>query len=317
MERGSKASPFLVYTNNNVKITLLNFLADYINFYANKFLGEIVIPRVIDYLDYREFLQDFYLAKKYANPNYSYRVFTAKGDLKSPSHLKMISEGSRNLTSKTLFKYIKALGLTSDRDKRYFELLVKYNQEKNIDFKEEFFQKLMEEKRKKGLTLLEHAQYNFLANWENVAIYVLIGVKKIEEDPELFVKLLKGKITKKQARESIETLVLLGFIERTHDGILLQRNGALTTSDEIKSMAIHKYHQSMISLGLDALKNVEREKRELNGVTVPINLERLPEVKEKIRSFRKEINEMCSAFDDQECVYQLNIQFFPISEVMQ
>lgn len=275
-----------------------------------------MLPRVVDYLNYREYLQDFYLAKKHSNPNYSYRVFTLKGDLKSPSHLKMITDGTRNLTNKTTPKYIKALNLSTERDKRYFDLLVKYNQEKNLDFKQNFFEKLMEEKRKKGLTLLEHAQYNFLANWENVAIYVFVGIKPNIESAEEIVSFFGNKITKKQVIESLKTLSLLDFIEKNNFGNYIQKKGALSTDDEIKNMAIHKYHQSMIELGLNSLNSTPSDLREFNGVTIPINLHRLPEIKEKIRKFRKEINEVCSAIEKQDLVYQLNIQFFPLTEIL-
>ncbi len=273
-----------------------------------------MIPRIIDYLDYREYLRDFYLAKKNEKKEYSYRVFIARGGLKSPSHLKMVIDGKRNLTDKTIPKYTKAIGLDKKNEKKYFEYLVKYNQTEDIETKELIFLQLMEEKRKKGLTLIEQAQYNFLANWYNVVIYVLVDMFKLDENDERLIKLLRNKATKKMIEESFVTLKLLGFISKGVDGKYKQTNGALSTSDDIKSMAIHKYHNSMINLGLDSLKTDELDKREFNGVTFPVSAEKLPIIKEKIRKFRKEINELTSAYADPTHVYQMNIQLFPLTE---
>ena len=71
----------------------------------------------------------------------------------------------------------------------------------------------------------------------------------------------------------------------------------------------------MIELAQDSLKNDSTDVREFNGVTMKISKEKLALIKEKIRIFRKEINEITSNMEDLDQVYQLNIQFFPITEV--
>ena len=274
----------------------------------------IVIPRVVDYLNYREYLRDFYLAKKNDKKEYSYRVFLSRGGIKSPSHLKMVIDGQRNLTSKTVAKYIIALNLIEKNEQKYFYYLVQYNQSDDIDKKGNLFQLLMEEKRKKGLTLIEQAQYNFLANWYNVVIYVLIDMKSLKENDPSLIKTLRSKVTTKMIEEAFATLKILGFIEKVEDGYYKQTNGALSTSDDIKNIAIHKYHHSMINLGIESLEKDDLQKREFNGVTLPINREKLPLLKEKIREFRKDVNSLTSAFADPTQVYQLNIQLFPLTE---
>jgi uncharacterized protein (TIGR02147 family) len=276
-----------------------------------------VIPEVCDYLDYREYLRDYYEARKAIKSDYSYRVFTMRGDLKSPSHLKMIIDGKRNLTGKTVPKYIKALGLTSKKEKNYFELLVNYSQEKDMDQKKSFFHKLMEEKKKKGLTLMENAQFQFIANWHNVVIYVLLDVADFDGPNEQLLRLLKGDVTMKMAKESFVVLQTLGLIEKNAKGFWKQSKGALSTSEDIKDIAFYEYHSSMIKLGLTSLRNDPIVERELNGVTLPIKKEKLPELKEKIRQFRKEINEYTSSMEDCTQVYQMNIQLFPLTEEIQ
>ena len=77
-----------------------------------------VVPKVENYLNYREYLRDFYHYKKTVNSSYSYRVFTQKGNLRSSGHLKMVIEGERNLTHDSLEKFANALDLKTKKDKK-------------------------------------------------------------------------------------------------------------------------------------------------------------------------------------------------------
>ena len=88
-------------------------------------------PQVSEYLDYRQFLQDFYLYKRSQTQNqlrpYTYSVFAASADIKSPNYLKMIIEGKRNLSDDMILKFAKALSLNKARTNE-FRLLVLFNQ---------------------------------------------------------------------------------------------------------------------------------------------------------------------------------------------
>lgn len=273
------------------------------------------IPNVTDYLNYRKFLQDFYLAKKRENTSYSYRVFVTKGELGSPSHMKMVIDGSRNLTLSTIPKYIKAIGFKKKNDAVFFELLVHYNQETIPDKKIKLFNDIVALKRKQGLSLLEKHQFDLLANWYNVAIYVLVDLKNFRNDPEWISERLRKKVSTRQVRETLESLESLGLIAKDPECGYKQTSGALTTPEDVRDISVHRYHRDMIDLALNSLRFDPLEVREFNGVTLKISKEKLHILKEKIRLFRKEINELTSNMEDVDQVYQLNIQMFPLTEV--
>lgn len=273
------------------------------------------IPLVTEYLNFRQFLQDFYLAKKRVNASYSYRVFVNKGELSSPSHLKMVIDGSRNLTHATIPKYVKAIGFQKKIESQFFELLVQYNQETDTDKKIALFNEMMALKKKQGLSLLEKHQFDLLAHWFYVAIYVLIDLKGFTPDPEWIAERLRKKVTPKQVREALDALENLGLIAKDAERGYKQTQGGLSTAEDLRNLSAQRYHQQMIELAQDSLKNDPTDVREFNGVTLKISREKLSLIKEKIRIFRKEINELTSNMEDLDQVYQLNIQFFPITEV--
>jgi uncharacterized protein (TIGR02147 family) len=55
------------------------------------------------------------------------------------------------------------------------------------------------------------------------------------------------------------------------------------------------------------------EEREISATSMAIKFERMPKIKKEMRAFRKKIMEIAAQDPDPERVYQMNIQFFPMS----
>lgn len=268
-----------------------------------------------EYSDYRKFLMDYYAGKKRANPGYSHRVFAKQAGLSSPSHLLMIINGERNLSIKTIEKFAEGLKL-SGKEKKYFELLVLFNQTNDLQTKAKYFSEIMTLKlASKKLHKLEKEKFDFLSKWFVVAIYVLVDIRGFKNDPHWIAKRLGGNITSSQAAEAIESLLKLGMLENSEDHSLRQVSGAITVPDDTRSVAVFNYHQTMIRLASEALRLIPASSREMNGATISIPHDKLPEIKEKIRAFRKEINQIASSFENPDEVFQLNIQLFPLTKL--
>jgi uncharacterized protein (TIGR02147 family) len=269
---------------------------------------------VNSYLNYRDFLKDFFKAKKKISPHFSHRSFMLSAGLSSPSHLKMITDGKRNLTNKSLPKYIKALKFSSKKEEHYFSTLVHYNQSQDKEDKISLLENLLLMKKEKNLTPLQTKQFNFLSKWHYVTIYVLTDMKDFNPDPHWIAQKLRKKVSLKQIEKALQELCELQLIEISSDRGYKQTSGALSTPDEIRDTAKHAYHKSMIELASQSLSSDALDSREFNGATLPIPKEKLHLINEKIRSFRKEINELASSYANPDEVYQLNIQFFSLTE---
>jgi uncharacterized protein (TIGR02147 family) len=86
------------------------------------------------------------------------------------------------------------------------------------------------------------------------------------------------------------------------------------TGDDVRKMAIYRYYQQMNAMAEGAL-DIPKELRELSGLTVAIPRRLLPEVKERIRAFRREMHDFLSQFESEaEEVYQVNVQMFPLTK---
>ena len=270
-------------------------------------------PNIFEYSDYRQYLSDYYTQKKTTNSNYSHRLFASQAGLSSPSHLLMIIKGERNLSMKTIPKFSDGLKL-SQKEKRFFELLVLYSQTEDLQMKAKYFGEIISIKANlAGLHKLEKEKFEFLSKWYAVAIYVLIDLKNFKPDPNWISKRLGNKVTISQVKETLENLLNLKMIEVDSIRGLKQSSGAVTVADDTKSIAVFEYHSSMIKLAADALRKNTNSEREMNGATISIPKDKLPELKEKIRAFRKEINQLASSYENPDEVYQLNVQLFPLT----
>lgn len=225
----------------------------------------------------------------------------------------MIVDGSRNLTANTLPKYRKALAFNKKAESEFFEKLVHYNQEEDVEKKSDMFEELLSLKSRVGLCPLEFYQFDFLSKWYNVAIYVMMDLGGFQSDLDWIAERLKKKVSKENILGALTTLSKLGLIKKDDQGKFVQTNGALSTPDEVRNLAIRNYHRDMLNLAMNSLDEDPLAEREFNGATLPISREDLPLFKEKIRQFRKEMNEMASNLDSKNEIYQMNMQFFPLT----
>ena len=98
------------------------------------------------YRDYREFLNDWYLAKKKNKNGYSFARFSEEAGLKSPNYLKLILVGERHLTLDSIQSFATVLKL-NDLELIYFEALVCENEATTVLAKKYYLKRLNQLKK--------------------------------------------------------------------------------------------------------------------------------------------------------------------------
>ncbi len=269
-------------------------------------------PNLFDYFDYREFLQDFYTFHKKKNSSYSYRLFARKAKLGSPNYLKLVVDGKRRITDRTLFQFARGLGLTADEEK-YFRELVMYQEISDPDSKELHLRALLKyQEKQKAPAPLRAEKIKFILDWHHAAIRELVATQGFQEDPAWIAERLGSKITETQARQSLDLLIRLNLVERNPDGRLMQREPLLTSTDELPSHLIRSLHRTYLRKAINSIFSVPLEKRELSGLVLSIPNGRLKEIKEEIKEFRRKLNRKYGAEQGSE-VYFVGLYMFPIT----
>ncbi|NBY19681.1 TIGR02147 family protein [bacterium] len=272
------------------------------------------LPNLFDYFDYREFLQDYYLFHKNRNPAYSYRLFARKAKLGSPNYLKLVVDGKRRITDRTLFQFARGLGLSKDEEK-YFRELVMYQEVSDPDSKEVHLRSLLKyQEKQRTPSPLKADKIKFLLDWHHGVVRELINLKDFVEDPKWISERLGGKITEAQAKESLELLIRLEILVRNKDGFLDQHEPLLTSSDEVPSHVLRSLHRTYLRKAINSIFSVPIEKRELSGLIVSVPNHKVKELKEEIKEFRKKLNRKYGLDKNTDDVYYAGLYLFPLTQ---
>lgn len=267
-----------------------------------------------EYTDYRAYLRDFYLREKEKNRSYSYRVFANRAKLASPNYLKLVIDGARRITDKNLPTFVRGLRLTGE-DAEYFRNLVFYQEAEDVEAKNAHLENMVKIRRRKNnaASEIEGDRLEILSSWHHWAMREMVLLKNFTDDPKWIADQLKNKITPKQAEESLALLRRLNFITKKNGKYVLSEP-LLTTSDEISSLMLQRLHHQFIELGVDSIFNDPVGRREVNGLTIALSKNKVPQLKKAIKEFRKKLNQEFSDVEENEEVYQLIINFFPLTK---
>ncbi|MBI4040232.1 MAG: TIGR02147 family protein [Deltaproteobacteria bacterium] len=266
---------------------------------------------IFRYHNYRQYLKEYYTEAKRRSSAFSFRYFARKAELPSFNYLKLVMDGKRPLNGLYLKKFIKGLKLR-DRQAKYFETMVLLDQSRDVTAKAECLSKLLEIKNRVAVQDIVREQERIYAQWYHWVIREMTLLKDFKDDPKWISKKLGRAITPLEAKESFELLKKLGLL-RKKGGRWVPHHPAVRSSDEVPNLAIKKLHESFIQKALEALLTVSLGEREFAGLTIALPKHKLPTIKEKIKAFRRELNEVLSAEKNPEDVYQLNIQFYPLT----
>ena len=283
-------------------------------------MGEKVVsevsnrPNLFDYFDYRDFLQDFYHFHKKRNSAYSYRLFARKAKLGSPNYLKLVVDGKRRITDRTLYQFSRGLGLSRDEEK-YFRELVMYQEVSDPDSKDQHLKALMKyQEKQRTPTPLTETRSRVLADWYHLVIRELVATKNFKEDPTWIAKRFGGKISEAQATESVELLLQLRLLKRNSEGRLEQMEPLLTSSGDVPGHLLRSLHRVYLRKALASIFSLPSEKREMSGLLLAIPAHRVKEVKEEIKEFRKKMNRKYGMDKNAEEVFFAGLYLFPVTQ---
>jgi uncharacterized protein (TIGR02147 family) len=237
----------------------------------------------------------------------------AKGaGIGSSSLLSMILTGKRKLNLWHAEKLADALSLKG-KHKKYFLAMLRFQNGKTLSERTEAQQEMLKIKQGLPLSSLLLEQYRFLSQWYYPVLYILAGIPSTKWDLKILSKRLGGRVNPKQIQAALDDLVKLGILKLEGKSYIRLIEHPVTEED-LRHTAIQSYHQQMIESALVALEQ-PIDQREFNGVTIAIPKEQLPVVKDKIREFRKEINEYLAEYEPtSDEVYQINLHLFQLTK---
>jgi len=271
--------------------------------------------KVFEYLDYREFLKDYYNSKKEANPAFSLRVFSDKIGFKAKDFISRVMSGSKNLSNQSIPKVAAGLRL-GKHETEFFVGLVKFNQAETTEDRNTAFEEMQAALKVARFAekqhVLGHAQYMVYSHWRHLTVRSLIGMFGFNGDYEALAKQVRPHITAEEAKKSVQLLEECELIKKDKSGKYVLTENSITTGDRTSKLALRGYHQHCLKLAADSIDRDPPGSRHISGLTLGISQEGYERIVERINAFRKEIALIAEEDQNSDKVFQLEFAMFPV-----
>jgi uncharacterized protein (TIGR02147 family) len=266
---------------------------------------------IFDYFDYQLFLNDYIESRKKEKTWFSFRFLAAKLSM-DHSNLIKILQGKRHASKKNVAAITDLLKF-NPKEAEYFKTLVEFNKTKNQARTRLLFEKLAAIKNI-SLKKLEPNQYDYYRHWYHCAVYSLLDYYEFRDDYAALAAQLNPPVTVKQARETIELLEKLRLIRKEKDGRYVQSEKLISTGQRWHSVAIQTFQEETLKLAIESLSRHPKNVRDISTLTMSLGKPEMEAIRELTEQYRKSIIKVVSESGPGDSVYQLNVQFFPMTK---
>lgn len=265
---------------------------------------------IFDYDNYRLFLRDYYLNQKKCLNGYSYRRLANDFGFDASNFIHLVIQGKRNLSLDAVNRISNSLGWGA-QEKKYFKLLVGYNQEVDKSKKREYKAKLEGQKSDRNF-LLSPQEYSYFSHWYIPVVREIISLREYVNNLNWIARKISPIITEPEVKLALEILEELKLITKEKDKFK-QTEVHLITGDEVTSQVIHDYHKQMLELSLKALDH-PAEDREIANLTMSLSKNQFQRLKKLLAQFRDEVqHEVKEMEEEATLIGQMNIQLFKLT----
>jgi len=268
---------------------------------------------LFNYLDYRKYLRDAFTNLKETRPAFSHRLFTRMAGFSSSNYMMLVMQGKRNLSGEGIQKVAKALKFKKG-ETEFFENLIRFNQATSDTEKNFYYTRISNNRRYAEARPLEKGQFEYYSKWYIPAIREMVLLKNFREDPQWIASKLKPQIAPREAESALKLLLDLNLLVRDETGKLVQKDGHITSGDEVRSLAVTNFQREMIERAAASIEATPADRREIGSITFAVSKEKLSEAKKLIREFRSKLSGFLAEDSDADAVYQFNVQLFNLSK---
>lgn len=246
-----------------------------------------------------------FLARRSRNRGYSLRAFARDLGL-SPSHVSLLLNGRRRMTPELASQLASRLGLSDSEARRWLKSLpARVSTHEGFD----------ENAASEDFLRLSIDRFRVISDWWCLAVLDLTLLDGFQENSEWIAKRLG--LQKRQAKQALERCLRLGLLERDAEGQLRKTHAKLTFETTQSDSAVREFHRGMIRRALDELEHPERfERRDISGILIAANPERVAEAKKRIASFQRSLLRFLGEGPATE-LYQFNTQLFQVTTDLQ
>ncbi|MFZ4402653.1 MAG: TIGR02147 family protein [Pseudobdellovibrionaceae bacterium] len=270
-------------------------------------------PVVTDYLDYRQFMRDFFDYKKAQDQGFSHQSWSAKAGFKSRSFLRLVMLAKRSLSEESIPMVAKALELKK-QETDFFVNLVSYNQSSQFQSREYFFNRIMKANVSQKVTPIRDS-YRYLTNHLVPRLQALLAMQGFKKDEATLAKILlcgENKI-----RQACDTLQSMGMAEwDASQGEWKSQVVNFAIPDDLGNLALQIFHKKSLEEAVQAMA-LPKETRHYGSLILALSPRDYQEVLQQIDQF---MDTLLIKYQDtslsNKVLYQINNNLIPVSTTL-
>lgn len=266
---------------------------------------------IFAYVEYRRYLQDYYLQRKIQDVKFSHRFIVSQVKATSAGWFSDIVKGRANLSGNLLVKLTRLLKL-EDAEAEYFDILVRYDQAGSTEEKTEHYRRLLAIKGVKP-DLIGKDRFEFYSEWFHAVIRELLFFYDFKGDYSALAKKLHPPIGVAEARKSIRLLESLGLLKKGPAGTYKPTPATLKKDPAFKAVHLDNFLKANVQLGTEALQSIPKDERDISALTLSLSPTGLARAKQEIQALRTRLLALMETDPDPDRVYQCNFHLFPVT----
>lgn len=272
-------------------------------------------PVIYNYFDYREYLNDVFNFFKRVDPTYSHRKFLSDADIPGSSYLLRVLRSERKLSPKYASNFSEAMKHTSS-EKYFFELLVAFGNEKNVEKKALLLKDLLKIRSDKTSYALEDKKLLYFEKWYYPVIRDLVAIVDFGNDYNALGRMLVPPIKPEQAKGAIAFLLKNGFIKsREENNGYEPTEPIVSTPPSVNSTILSQFHKKNLQLDIESFENCSQSDRSISSVTMSVSKETFEKIRVEIQEFRKRLLVLAREDTKPEMVCRVGFQVVPRARV--
>ena len=269
---------------------------------------------VTEYMDYREYIRDYYTERK--TFGFSWNAFASSAGFSSTVFLQYVCEAKTNLSEKTASQLPSAMGLVG-YEVDFFKLLVAYGNAKDDKSKKAVLGRISVFAETHRVRVTGADEYEFFKSWKNSVVREIAPALPGATHKQLSIA-SRRRIPTVEIAKILDFLLQSGYLEVDENGCYHQVNRSLKMSGEqntIRKSVARDLQRQMTELALDALEKEPAENRNMTGVTLGITRDKYVQIVQELAECRRRIVAIAASDDATEEVYRLNMQLFPLTDI--
>jgi len=265
---------------------------------------------IFAYLDYRDYLREWFEDRKQGSPWYSYKIF-GEGVGLDQSQVYRILQKQLHVSEAARPRFAQYLDLKGPASEYFDTMIALGRSRKEADTRRLFA--LLQAMRGSQATTLAESQYGLYETWYLPVVRALIGILEISDEYGKLGACVNPPIGAEQARKAVETLRKLKLVTRDRTGVWRLQGKSYSTGKQYQSELVRRYQAQTFKLVEESLERHPKELRDVNVVNMAADAAAFADCVAILGEARRQIRERIERVDNPDRIMRLATGFIPVA----